>query len=61
MYLLIITSVNKHLMNPNQTQKSSDKEALDKKTSAQFTISIIVGVLVILLIAASSYYGLIRF
>lgn len=49
-------------MNSNQTQKSSDnKEALNRKTSAQFTISIIAGVLLILLIAATSYYGLIRF
>ncbi|BAZ13275.1 hypothetical protein NIES4071_51140 [Calothrix sp. NIES-4071] len=46
-------------MNPNQTQKSSDKE--DKKASTQLTVSVIVGVLFILLVAVSSYYGLVRF
>lgn len=49
-------------MDSNNSQHSSEsKEVVNKKTSAQFTISIISGVLIILLIAASSYYGLIRF
>ncbi|MBW4600750.1 MAG: hypothetical protein KME29_14420 [Calothrix sp. FI2-JRJ7] len=49
-------------MNSNQTQKSSgSKEAADKKASSVLTISVVVGVLFILLVAVSSYYGLIRF
>ncbi len=49
-------------MNSNQTQKSSgSKETADKKASAQLTISVIVGVSLIILVAVSSYYGLIRF
>jgi hypothetical protein len=49
-------------MDSNNSQHSPEtKEVLDKKTSAQFTVSIISGVLLILLIAASTYYGLIRF
>lgn len=49
-------------MNPNETQKSlQSNETADKKASTQLTVSVIVGVVVILIIAASSYYGLVRF
>lgn len=49
-------------MNPNETQKSlQSNETADKKASTQLTVSVIAGVVVILIIAASSYYGLIRF
>ncbi len=48
-------------MNTNNQGSSESKEILNKKSSAQFTISILSGILLILIIAASSYYGLIRF
>ncbi|YAG06362.1 High light inducible protein [Nostoc sp. DSM 114167] len=43
------------------TLEGGSKEALNQKTSIQFLLSITLGVLTIVLVAASAYYGLIRF
>ncbi len=51
--------------NSNNTERTTleggSKEALNKKTSEQFLLSITLGVLTILIGAISAYYGLIRF
>ncbi|MBE8987576.1 hypothetical protein [Nostoc sp. LEGE 12450] len=43
------------------TLEGGSKEALNQKTSVQFILSTSLGVLTIILVAASAYYGLIRF
>ena len=43
------------------SQEGESKQELNKKTSVQFGISVTVGVLTILLVAASAYFGIIRF
>ncbi len=43
------------------TIEGGSKEALNQKTSVQFILSTSLGVLTIILVAASAYYGLIRF
>jgi hypothetical protein len=43
------------------TLEGGSKEALNKKTSAQFLLSTSLGVITIILAAVSAYYGLIRF
>ena len=61
--LLAMTS-NK-ATNSNNTVSTSregeSKEELNKKTSVQFVISVTVGVLTIILVAASAYFGIIGF
>jgi hypothetical protein len=51
--------------NPTDTVSASkqqgSKQVRDNKTARQFALSASIGVLIILLIAASSYYGIIRF
>jgi hypothetical protein len=37
------------------------KEELNQKTAAQFGLSIALGVITIILVAATAYFGLIRF
>ena len=54
-----------NVSNSNNTERTTleggSKEALNKKTSVQFILSTTLGVITILLAAASAYYGLIRF
>ncbi|MDZ8035986.1 hypothetical protein [Nostoc sp. DedSLP04] len=54
-----------NINNSNNTERTTleggSKEALNQKTSIQFVLSITLGVLTIVLVAASAYYGLIRF
>ncbi|HYX14309.1 MAG TPA: hypothetical protein VE944_08060 [Nostoc sp.] len=54
-----------NVTNSNNTERTTleggSKEALNKKTSAQFLLSTALGVLTIIIAAASAYYGLIRF
>ncbi|MGV0105288.1 High light inducible protein [Nostoc sp. DSM 114160] len=54
-----------NVSNSNNTERTTleggSKEALNQKTSIQFLLSITLGVLTIVLVAASAYYGLIRF
>ncbi|MBN3873957.1 MAG: hypothetical protein HWQ23_27915 [Nostoc sp. JL33] len=54
-----------NVTNSNNTERTTleggSKEALNKKTSEQFLLSIALGVITILIAAASAYYGLIRF
>ncbi|MFN6525520.1 hypothetical protein [Nostoc sp. ChiSLP03a] len=54
-----------NITNSNNTERTTleggSKEALNQKTSIQFILSITLGVLTIVLVAASAYYGLIRF
>ncbi|MCC5659990.1 hypothetical protein LC608_24030 [Nostoc sp. XA010] len=54
-----------NVTNSNNTERTTleggSKEALNKKTSAQFLLSISLGVITIIIAAASAYYGLIRF
>ncbi|KAF3890312.1 MULTISPECIES: hypothetical protein [Nostocales] len=50
--------------NSNNTISQSEgqnKEALNQKTSVQFVTSATIGVLVIILLAASAYFGIIKF
>ncbi len=42
--------------NLSSQQQAKSKEARDQKTSLQFTVSIIIGVLVIIVLAAVGYY-----
>jgi hypothetical protein len=53
------------LKNPNNieqtTTEAQSKQALNQKTSWQFIISTTLGILTIIIIAAVSYRGLIRF
>jgi hypothetical protein len=54
-----------NLSNSNNTERTTleggSKEALNQKTSVQFILSTSLGVITIILVAASAYYGLIRF
>ncbi|MDZ7969359.1 MAG: hypothetical protein RM368_31180 [Nostoc sp. DedSLP03] len=54
-----------NITNSNNTEQTTlegeSKEVLNQKTSIQFLLSITLGVLTIVLVAASAYYGLIRF
>jgi hypothetical protein len=54
-----------NVTNSNNTERTTleggSKEALNKKTSAQFLLSTSLGVITIILAAASAYFGLIRF
>jgi hypothetical protein len=43
------------------TLEGGSKEALNQKTSVQFLLSTSLGVITIILVAATAYYGLIRF
>ncbi|MBW4561019.1 MAG: hypothetical protein KME32_07630 [Mojavia pulchra JT2-VF2] len=43
------------------SQQRESKQELNQKTSVQFSLSIALGIITILLLAATSYYGLIRF
>jgi hypothetical protein len=43
------------------TLEGGSKEALNQKTSVQFILSTSLRLLTIILVAASAYYGLIRF
>jgi hypothetical protein len=52
------TNSNNAVSTSNQ---SESKQELNEKTSIQFGISITVGVLTIILVAASAYFGIIRF
>ncbi|BAZ19870.1 hypothetical protein NIES4073_07430 [Kalymmatonema gypsitolerans NIES-4073] len=47
--------------NAVSTSQHESKDELNKKTSVQFGISVTVGVLTIILVAASAYFGIIRF
>ncbi|MFQ4146309.1 hypothetical protein [Chlorogloeopsis sp. ULAP02] len=48
--------------NPKPTQNQSEsKQDLNQKTSVQFSISLIVGILVIIILAISGYYGIVGF
>ena len=52
----------KNLSNIESTPPESEsKQATNKNASWQFTISVTLGLLTILLLAASYYYGIIRF
>lgn len=61
--LVITPSLNITTMNTEKATNSQkeSKQELNQKTSVQFSLSIVLGILGILLLAASSYYGLIRF
>ncbi|MEA5602866.1 hypothetical protein [Nostoc sp. UHCC 0252] len=43
------------------TLEGESKEALNQKTSTQFILSTSLGVITIILVAATAYFGLIRF
>ncbi|WP_332987482.1 hypothetical protein [Scytonema sp. PRP1] len=47
--------------NTVSTSQHESKEELNKKTSVQFVTSVTIGVLTIILVAASAYFGIIRF
>jgi len=42
-------------------QEQESKEALDKKTSVQFGLSLSLGIITIILVAATAYYGLVGY
>jgi F0F1-type ATP synthase assembly protein I len=50
--------------NPNNKMSTSEqqesKETLNRKTSVEFVTSVTIGVVVIILIAATAYFGIIR-
>ncbi|WP_166482521.1 hypothetical protein [Scytonema sp. UIC 10036] len=56
-------TTNKATNSNNTVSRSEEqnKEALNKKTSVQFVTSATIGVLVIILLAASAYFGIIKF
>ncbi|WP_017317418.1 hypothetical protein [Mastigocladopsis repens] len=43
------------------SEQRESKQELNQKTSVQFVISVTIGVLTIILVAASAYFGIIRF
>jgi cobalamin biosynthesis Mg chelatase CobN len=43
------------------TEQHENKQELNQKTSVQFVTSVTVGVLLIILVAASAYFGIVRF
>jgi len=52
-----ITSSN----NIESSIQSEKKEELNQKTAVQFSLSIALGIITIILCAVTAYYGLIRF
>jgi hypothetical protein len=54
-----------NVSNSNNTERTTleggSKEDLNQKTSVQFLLSTSLGVITIILVAATAYYGLIRF
>ncbi|MFN6488226.1 MULTISPECIES: hypothetical protein [unclassified Nostoc] len=54
-----------NVTNSNNTERTTieggSKEALNQKTSVQFLLSTSLGVITIILVAVSAYYGLIGF
>ncbi|MCC5638414.1 hypothetical protein LC593_21755 [Nostoc sp. CHAB 5844] len=47
--------------NTESTIQQENKQELNQKTAVQFSLSIALGVITIILGAATAYYGLIRF
>ncbi|WP_179198033.1 hypothetical protein [Nostoc sp. T09] len=50
---------SKNIVSATSGQSESKKE-LNQKTSVEFSVSILLGVVVIVLVAATAYYGLVR-
>ncbi|MDZ7958064.1 MAG: hypothetical protein RMY34_09200 [Aulosira sp. DedQUE10] len=42
------------------SEQSESKKELNQKTSVEFSVSLVLGVLLIILLAATAYYGLVR-
>jgi uncharacterized membrane protein len=50
---------SKNIASATSGQSESKKE-LNQKTSVEFSVSILIGIVVIVLVAATAYYGLVR-
>ncbi|MDZ8054766.1 MAG: hypothetical protein RMX63_25465 [Aulosira sp. ZfuCHP01] len=53
------TNNSQNIAFANSKQTESKKE-LNQKTSVEFSTSVVLGVLIIVLLAATAYYGLVR-
>jgi F0F1-type ATP synthase assembly protein I len=42
------------------SQQSESKKELNQKTSVEFSVSVVLGVLIIVLLAATAYYGIVH-